>query len=141
MMPFEHYIKTGKVTSIAKNEILATSIVKQVEFREKVVATLKMDIQSLLIFEGYYDCLRELCDAILALDGYKSYSHEACIIYLKKYGVNDVVLDIFDQFRKDRNDSKYYGKILTQENAEKIKAFYMSNAKILLGIIKKRCKC
>ncbi len=68
------------------------------------------------VFENLYESLRELAECIALSDGKKIYSHELTIKYLKEKGSiteNDSVL--FDDFRKLRNKSKYYGKNISIE--------------------------
>ncbi len=93
-----------------------------------------------MVFENIYDCLRELLDALLAVDGYKSYSHEAAISYLKLFNISESIISNLDRFRATRNDSKYYGKIPSLENAEEIKQFYKDNKPIIFNLIQEKLK-
>lgn len=75
MNDFQFYLQRKKVYKISPNKELATSLIKSVEDREKSTLKLNLGEQDRIIFENFYDCLRELLDALLALGGYKSYSH------------------------------------------------------------------
>ena len=125
MKEFEYYLKKGDVRKVSKDIELAKSL--RADLIERSEKALKLDVKeySKIIFENVYDSLREFCDVLLALDGYKSYSHEASISYLKKYGFLDLDLMRLDRFRYKRNSSKYYGKKIVIEDAEDIKEFYL----------------
>ena len=96
---------------------------------------LDTDRFAMFVFENLYDCLREICDALLALDGYKTYSHEAAIAYLGEKGVPDGIVTRIDRYRRRRNASKYYGRTVSTEDAEDIRAFYTENAPQLLVLL------
>lgn len=70
------------------------------------------------VLENAYESIRELIDAILFLDGYKSYSHEASVTYLIKLGfsISDVMK--VDLLRRKRNGIKYYGEEANKKEAE-----------------------
>lgn len=140
MNDFQHYLQRKNVHKVSPNKELAASLLKNVEEREKL--TLKLDVKeySIMVFENLYDCLRELLDALLALDGYKSYSHEAAISYLKLFSVSESIIADLDRFRAARNDSKYYGKIPSLENAEEIKKFYNENKEAILKLVQEKLK-
>lgn len=44
----------------------------------------------------------------------------------------------FERFRSQRNNSKYYGKIPSVEDAKEIKKFHKKNKKFLLQLIKSK---
>lgn len=121
---FEYYIKRKEVVKQKPNPIRAKSLVNDAEGRLKDINLLDMDKFPKLIFENVYDALRDLCDAILLLDGWKSYSHEASISYLLKKGFDVAAASELDRFRYKRNGSKYYGEKIGVEEARSIKEFY-----------------
>lgn len=68
------------------------------------------------VFENLYESLRELSECIALSEGYKIYSHEITIsLLLSKGYFNDIEANVFDLFRKLRNQSKYYGKDISFE--------------------------
>ena len=81
-----------------------------------------------------------MLDAILALEGYKSYSHEASIAYLTTIGINDSLTFKLDRFREKRNKSKYYGKMPSIDDAIEIKGFYSNNKQTFLNRINSKLK-
>lgn len=140
MKDFEYYMDGEKVKRQSVDKELASSLRINLVERAKKVAKLDIEDYSEIIFENLYDSFREICDAILALDGYKSYSHEASIVYLKKYGIEDSVLVQLDDLRFKRNSSKYYGKQLSSEDAEMMLNFYRKHFQRLLNILDKKLK-
>tara|TARA_Y100000310_G_C20634976_1_gene790668 strand:+ start:1140 stop:1568 length:429 start_codon:yes stop_codon:yes gene_type:complete len=124
MKPFDYYLNNKNVRKISKDIELAKSLKKDLFERAEKALKLDQNEFAKLIFESVYDSLREFCDVLLAIDGYKSYSHEASICYLKNYNFNDSEIFTLDRYRYKRNGSKYYGKPINKEDAEEIKKFY-----------------
>lgn len=138
MMQFEYFLKKGDVKKASIDKELAKSLIKDMKDRINKSLMLDAKVFSKMIFENIYDALRDFCDAILALEGYKSYSHQASIVFLSKIHFNDVLIQEIDQFRQKRNDSKYYGKSVSQEDAIRIKNFYLDNKEKFEKLIKDR---
>ena len=67
--------------------------------------------------ENAYEAVREVIDAILYLEGYKSYSHEASVAYLLKLGFSISEAKAVDRLRQKRNGIKYYGEDSTKDEA------------------------
>lgn len=138
MREFRSYLESKKVNKASPDQELARALLRNVEEREK--STLKLNVEEfhLLVFENLYDCLRELLDALLALEGYKSYSHEASIAYLRHLQFPESKVAQLDRFRAKRNNSKYYGRSPSVDDAEEIKQFYGKNKKLLQKMITER---
>lgn len=119
MKEFNIFLEQGVVKKITPNFNLIKSVyrdaIKRVEFYKKLELN---EESSKFILENIYESLRELADAVLIKDGYKSYSHEASIVYLKKYNIPLSDLNGFDRLRKIRNNSKYYGKTVDLEDVK-----------------------
>jgi len=140
MRSFQYYLDKMDVRKISKDLELAKSLKK--DLLERAEKALKLDTKEFakIIFENIYDSLREFCDVLLAVDGFKSYSHEASISYLKKYALDDSVVLALDRFRYKRNGSKYYGKEITKDDAVEIKRFYFENINKVKEILDKAIK-
>lgn len=140
MRDFESYIKNKKVKIRQEDINLAKSLREDIVERSE--KALKLDIEefSKFLFENLYDSLREICDAILSVNGFKSYSHEASIVYLRKFGISESVIMEMDRFRDKRNSSKYYGKPISEDDAKEIKEFYTKNFKILMRLLDEEIK-
>ena len=124
MRDFKYYLKKGDVRKVSPDYSLAKALLKNLLNRGKKVIELNVNKYSSLIFENLYDCFREAGDSLLSLNGYKSYSHQATIVYFKNYNFSEEFINRLDNFRYKRNSSKYYGEeISTGETLEIIK-FY-----------------
>lgn len=138
MLPFEYFVENEEVKKCSKDFELAKSLIKDMEERIEKCLMLDIKIFSKFIFENMYDALRDFCDALLALNGFKSYSHQASISYLTKEGFDFSVIEEFDQFRYKRNGSKYYGQAIPEESARQIKEFYLRIKEKINKILKSR---
>lgn len=121
---FENYLLEEAVKKAQPNLALAKSLIKDMVSRVDDASSLDLNKFPKIVFENIYDALRDFADALLSLDGFKSYSHEATFSYLEKYGFDKSSLFIFDKFRYKRNSSKYYGQIVLIEEAREILEFY-----------------
>lgn len=128
MVNFEDFINSGGVRTQRKNAILASALINSSEKSEKYVKRQKIDDGSAEhIVSDIYDIIRELIEAKLALEGYKSYSHEATILFLKKFHeFSESEIIFLDDLRKVRNGIKYYGKESSTEDAVKTIKFLNS---------------
>jgi len=132
MIPdFEYFLGMGDVKkSYVKDKNLARSLLKTAEDRLKDAENLRIPKFKL---EFAYEAIIELIEAILALDGYKSYSHLADIAYLRKLGFSEEFIVKLDMLRVKRHKSKYYGVDVSEEEAEEALEF----AKMLLEKLSK----
>ena len=135
---FKFYLEEGSIKKSEPNLALASSLIKDMESRIKDVCSFKLNQYPKLVFENVYDALRDFADALLALDGFKSYLHEASFSYLKKYNFDGASLFILDKLRYRRNGSKYYGQIISIEEAKEILKFYNKNKEKIEQIILKK---
>jgi len=117
MIPdFEYFLEKGEVKrTYVRDKNLAKSLLKTAEERLKDVENLKVAKFKL---EFAYEAIIELIEAILALDGYKSYSHLADITYLRKLGFSEDIIVKLDMIRIKRHKSKYYGVDVSEEDAK-----------------------
>ncbi len=67
-----------------------------------------------------YDALRELLEAEALERNFKIYNHECYSAFLKEVMNMSRDADIFDRLRKTRNSINYYGKKVSEEEANKI---------------------
>jgi len=122
MTSFEEFVKSGEVKQREKNNILAGALIKSAEKRLNFVRKLEISNENAEnIVENSYDIIRELIETRLSKDGYKSYSHEATILYLKKFKqFSDKEISQLDWLRKTRIGTKYYGKESNKEEAGEV---------------------
>lgn len=128
MYDFNFYLSEGKVKKQKVDFELAKSLINDSINRAEKVMKLDKDIFSKIIFESIYDSLRGILDALLAVNGYKSYSHEASIAFLKKFDIEDSLVNELDMFRYKRNSSKYYGRDILKQDTTEIIEFYNTHA-------------
>jgi uncharacterized protein (UPF0332 family) len=64
------------------------------------------------IVEDYYEAMKELITAMLFSRGFKSYSHECLITFLREFHkeFKEDELQLIDQMRQTRNDLLYRGE-------------------------------
>ncbi|MBI2663767.1 hypothetical protein HYX10_00300 [Candidatus Woesearchaeota archaeon] len=123
-MKFEDFIQHGKVRKASPDVALAKSLVSTAAVDLKFLSALQVNSTSARkVMTNYYDVLRSILEAILAVEGYKVYSHEAFTYFLKDKG-ESFIAEKFDRFRRIRNSINYYGKdisaIEVKENAGEI---------------------
>jgi len=76
---------------------------------------------SFQIIENCYEAIREVIDALMSIKGYKSYSHEAGIEFLKAFfypAIDTQTINKIDRYKALRNDIKYRGVLTTKKEAE-----------------------
>ena len=115
---FEFFLKKGDVKGQSPNKNLAFATFKDGLERIEFAKQLLHKAKSKYVLENAYEAMREASDAVLYLRGFKSFSHEASIVYLFKEGFNEEEIIEFDRFRKIRNGIKYYGKDCEISDAE-----------------------
>jgi len=69
-----------------------------------------------LFIEGHYEIIKELCTAILALEGWKALDHECLFAYLKskKSGL-EIDYDYLLELKDTRNSIDYRGIIVSHD--------------------------
>ncbi len=120
MKSFDSYVLDKDVVSVKKDIALSKSLIEDGKRRFSYHIDLKIDEKnSKFIFENCYEAVRELLDALMAINGFRSYSHQAPIVFAKDKDILNykeaVILDIL---RDKRNKSKYYGKNIDAEFVE-----------------------
>lgn len=123
MRPFNFYLENNKVVKQEKNIETAKSIIQNAKTRWDYYKNAKIEEWNAnILFEAYYEVVREIIQSELAKEGYKPYSHEAIVSFANERKILDIG-DIIklDRFRISRHDSMYYGKKVSAEDAIQIK--------------------
>ena len=115
---FEFFLKKEEVKKQSPNKNLAYSTFKESLERIEFARQLLHKAKPKYVLENAYEAMREAADVVLYLRGFKSFSHEASIVYLLKEGFNEEEITEFDRFRRIRNGIKYYGKDCDASDAE-----------------------
>lgn len=113
-----------EIFAMTPNPERAKSILTQIEVRKDAMKRFLPQKHATLLVEAYYEIIKELLTALLAIDGYKTLSHTALIDYLKeKYNKEFTEIEVYtiDEFRKIRNKISYEGHIVSQEYYERKK--------------------
>lgn len=119
MKDFEFYIGEGDVKRQSVDMNLSVSLMQDARKRLEYASSQKLEEKSAkFVYEDVYDSLRAAIDALLAAEGFKSYSHAAGISFLKKFDFLDSEIEFLERMRKRRNGMKYYGKTCGVAEAE-----------------------
>lgn len=110
-MNFENSLANGKAKKVMPNKIRASSIFKssiQAVETAKIIQLNQNTSKSIL--RELYEGLREYCEAIGYLRGYKFLDHESIGYFLRDILKEQSVSMKFDRYRKLRNGINYYGE-------------------------------
>lgn len=135
---FQYYINKKLVRKTGINPAIANSLIKKSDIRLKRIIREKIkEEESLIIFEDIYESIRESTQALMQLKGYKPYSHEALISFLKENNVfSPEIINNINRYRILRNKSVYEAKKISIETCKDALIF----AKELLPKIKEKTK-
>lgn len=119
---FANYLKTGKIKKKTPDPVEAKALLNQAKDRLNYVKEKKiLDKNSKFILEDSYEVARESVQSYMSLKGFKPYSHEATISFIKKFLNNTFSEEeIFklDYFRILRNNSIYRAAPVTKQDAK-----------------------
>lgn len=110
-MNFENSINEGKAKKVMPNKIRASSLFKssiQAIETAKIILLTPNSLKSIL--RELYEGLREYCEGIGYLKGYKFLDHESITYFLRDILKEYSVSIRFDRYRKLRNGINYYGE-------------------------------
>ena len=118
-MNFESSLIDGKAKKVMPNMIRASSLFKssiQAIETAKVIQLNPNTLKSIL--RELYEGLRECCEAIGYLRGYKFLDHESIGYFLRDILKEQSVSMKFDRYRKLRNGINYYGEDIDIETVK-----------------------
>lgn len=121
-----YYIEKGHIKKKSPDLAEAESLLSKAKRRLKRIKNEKIENDNAdLIFEDIYEVIRESGQSLMSKKGYKPYSHEATIAFIKEFykEFNEYEINTFDRFRKIRNNSIYRGIILKKEDTKEILQF------------------
>ena len=118
-MNFEFSLNSGKAKKVMPNKIRASSLFKSsiqaVETAKEIPLTVKT---SKTILRELYEGMREYCEAIGYLRGYKFLDHESIGFFLRDILKEQSLFKKFDRYRKLRNGINYYGDDIDVETVK-----------------------
>lgn len=118
MLSWNEYVKQGIVRKTISNKGRIKALIAMADIRLKTISKITMDGQNAsVIFTNYYDSVREVCEAIASLKGYKIYLHEAIGLFLREILKENALFVKFDKYRIMRNGVNYYGAPIPFEEA------------------------
>ena len=115
---FEFFLNKDDVKKQSPDENLSKATLKDSIERLELSKNMLNRFKAKYVLENAYEAMREAADSVLYKEGFKSYSHEASIVYLLKKGFNEQGIAEFDRFRKIRNSIKYYGGDCDESDAQ-----------------------
>lgn len=113
-----------EVKRIAPDRQMAKAILKMIEVRMKALSLVDRKEFASLVVEDYYEITKEAITALMALDGYKTLSHEVLVAYLKEFypQFSESEILLVDQLRQLRNKIAYKGFFITLDFLERTEA-------------------
>lgn len=110
-MSFENSLIEGKAKKVAPNRIRAFSLFKSSIQAIETAKVIRLNPgSSKSVLRELYEGLREYCEAIGYLKGYKFQDHESITYFLKDVLKEHSISAKFDRYRKLRNGINYYGE-------------------------------
>ncbi len=118
---FRYYLDNNLARKSSPDIAQAKALIQKAEGRVKFSIKSKEinENTSSYIFEDIYECLRESSQSLMSLKGYKPYSHEAIISFLREfYNFGGSNLNLLNQYRILRNKSIYGGEKISIEKCK-----------------------
>jgi len=109
-MSFQRDIEQGFASRIQVNKIRAKSLM--IASREAIQTAREIPLQDnklKSVIRELYEGLRQFCEAIGYVRGYKFNNHEVIADFLKDVLKEPILAGKFDRYRKMRNGINYYG--------------------------------
>ena len=117
---FRNYLDEGKVKRKTPDYIEAKALLESAGERLSFAKSIKITRQNAnFILEAAYEASRETAQSFMSAKGYKPYSHEATISFVKDFlkEFNQDEIAEFDRFRQIRNDSIYKAVKVSEKDA------------------------
>ena len=119
---FANYLKEGYVKKKTPDPEEAKALLEKAKNRIEYTKSKEInDKTSQFVLEDAYEAARESAQALMSIKGFKPYSHEATIAFIKEFyssDFNEEEVHKFDRFRQLRNDSVYKAKSVANEDAK-----------------------
>src|SRR3989339_1012515 len=110
-MNFENSLIGGKAKKVMPNRIRASSLFKSSVQAIETAKTIQLNQNTLKsILRELYEGLRECCEAVGYLRGYKFLDHESIGYFLRDILKEQSASMKFDRYRRLRNGINYYGE-------------------------------
>lgn len=129
-----------KVKKVKENPEQAKDLFQLAKRRLESIKKRRKDEFSQLLVESYYEAIKELICALLAIHGYKSYSHECLISFLDEFYpaiLDDFQIHFLDNLRKLRSDIQYRGRDIADDYLDRNGLTIEKITNILLEMVEK----
>jgi len=118
-MNFEESLKQGHVKKIPIDKFRAKNLIKSSEQAIETAKKILLNENSAkTILRELYEGLRECCESIGYIKGYKFLSHEVITYFIEDTLKNEKIAKRFDRYRKIRNGINYYGENVDVETVK-----------------------
>jgi uncharacterized protein (UPF0332 family) len=119
---FDSYLNDAKAKKQTPNPDQANSLFEKAKLRIEYSKDKQItDKTAQFVLEDAYEAVREAAQSLMALKGYKPYSHEATISFVRDFYKSSFFEEdiyTFDRFRQLRNNSVYNAVPVTIEDAK-----------------------
>ncbi|MBI5797897.1 HEPN domain-containing protein [Candidatus Woesearchaeota archaeon] len=119
---FQYYLDRSLVKKQSSNPEESKALLEKAKKRLKYIQNQKITSeQAAFIFEDAYEVLREAAQSLMAIQGFKPYSHEATISFIKEKSSSDFTEEdiyTFDRFRQLRNNAVYSAAPVEEEDVK-----------------------
>ena len=132
-----------KVKKVKENPEQAEALFQLTKRRLKSIEKRKKDEYPQLLIESYYEAIKELISALLAIHGYKSYSHECLISFMEEFyptALDDFQIHFLDNMRRLRSDIQYRGRDVADDYLERNSSTIEKIIGILLKTVEKELR-
>ena len=120
--PFEHYLKLGMVKRKTPDYEEAKALFEQSKERMEYAKLKDINQKTAkFILQDSYEASREAAQSLMSIHGFKPYSHEATISFIKKFyseNFSEEEIHKFDHFRQLRNNSIYKAAKIMEDDAK-----------------------
>ena len=118
-MNFENSLIDGKAKKVMPNKIRASTLFKSSIQAIETAKAIQLNPNTLKsVLRELYEGLREYCEAIGYLRGYKFLDHESVGYFLRDILKEQSVSMKFDRYRRLRNGINYYGEDINIETVK-----------------------
>jgi uncharacterized protein (UPF0332 family) len=119
---FENYLKVGKVKIKSPDYEEANALFEQSKERMGYIKLKDINQKTAkFVLQDSYEAAREAAQSLMSIRGFKPYSHEATISFIKKFyndNFSDEEIHKFDHFRQLRNNSVYKAVQIMEDDAK-----------------------
>jgi len=129
-----------KVKKVKENPEQAKALFELAKRRLESIKKRSKDEYPQFLIESYYEAIKELISSLLSIHGYKSYSHECLVPFIKEYypyNLDDYKLHFLDSMRRLRSDIQYRGRDVADDYLDRNLSIIKNIIKILTDLVKK----